>query len=295
VVHAVSLPGEKMPIVADAADGIERAETGAGVFEVREAVHGDRLAGLIDGGRGGARPARKLNRKEMLVVKYEYHPAAVMFPMMTEQERGELVDDIKEHGLLEPIILCDGTILDGRNRYECCRSAGVEPQFREIQCDDPVAYVMSHNYHRRQMTASQRGMVAARARKYYDAQAKEREAKTHFGANPAGPVTVPEPEKGDSRDQVGKLMHVGGSTVDKATKVLKSGNTELIRQVDEGCITVSVAAQKLAANPRRMPLQIATGMRYAKIAIVQLEKIGANDTQRQQALQYVQEWIGAQL
>ena len=46
------------------------------------------------------------------------HPAAEAFPMMDDGRYGELLADIRENGQREPITLCDGMILDGRNRYK---------------------------------------------------------------------------------------------------------------------------------------------------------------------------------
>jgi len=67
-------------------------------------------------------------------------------------EFGQLVDDLREHGLLQPIVLHEGRILDGRNRYRACQHAGVEPRFEEWDGESPTAYVLSLNLHRRHLT-----------------------------------------------------------------------------------------------------------------------------------------------
>src|SRR5690242_15540692 len=55
----------------------------------------------------------------------EYHPAAALFPLMDVDgpEFGELVADVREHGLQQPIVLHEGKILDGRNRHRACQHA----------------------------------------------------------------------------------------------------------------------------------------------------------------------------
>lgn len=95
--------------------------------------------------------------------RIEFHPIAQIFPMPERSALGEVTADIRKHGLREPIWLYpDGRILDGRNRYLACCQTGVEPLFQTYTGDDPVAFSISLNLHRRHLNESQRAVVAAR-------------------------------------------------------------------------------------------------------------------------------------
>jgi hypothetical protein len=52
--------------------------------------------------------------------KFEYHPAANLFPLMDPESKEfkDLVENIRQKGQVEPAVLHDGKILDGRNRHE---------------------------------------------------------------------------------------------------------------------------------------------------------------------------------
>lgn len=93
----------------------------------------------------------------------EIHEAATVFPMLPEDELADLAADIKANGLIHPIVLdADGALIDGRNRLAACRMAGVEPAFTNLNGTDPVAYVLSANVARRNLTKGQRAMAVAR-------------------------------------------------------------------------------------------------------------------------------------
>jgi DNA-binding Lrp family transcriptional regulator len=93
------------------------------------------------------------------VKEYAFHPIANMFPLLEGGEFNALVEDIRAHGLQQDIVLYEGMILDGRNRYRASLEAGVEPRFREMlfgSYADAVAYVIGANILRRHLTAEQR-------------------------------------------------------------------------------------------------------------------------------------------
>ena len=92
----------------------------------------------------------------------QFHPLAQTFPLMEDAELKALAADIDAHGLVEPIILYENQILDGRNRYRACREAGVEPTYRPFMGDDPFAFVVSANLHRRHLTIDQKRDLAAK-------------------------------------------------------------------------------------------------------------------------------------
>lgn len=170
----------------------------------------------------------------------QYHEAANLFPMDTDSIQ-DLADDIRKNGQLNPIELMGGKILDGRRRWAACQLAGVDPVTTEVNPSDPFAYSISLNLHRRHLTVGQRAMIGDRVREHYDQQAKERQAilngKTQLQEN------LPEASKGQSRDQVGKLVGVSGKNIDYARKVREQGEPELIQAVEEGRVAISAAAR----------------------------------------------------
>lgn len=96
-----------------------------------------------------------------LLEEKNWHPAANMFPLLDEGELAGLASSIQQEGLLEPIVLLDGVVLDGRNRLRACELAGVEPQFVEWDGEgSPEEWVATKNSVRRNLSQSQKAYAA---------------------------------------------------------------------------------------------------------------------------------------
>lgn len=95
-------------------------------------------------------------------LRMEFHPLAEVFPMFSAQELDELARDIKANGLKEAIVVYEGKILDGRNRYLACKIAKVEPRINEYQGKDPIAFLLGQNLYRYHFSTKERAEIAAK-------------------------------------------------------------------------------------------------------------------------------------
>jgi ParB-like chromosome segregation protein Spo0J len=180
----------------------------------------------------------------LAVQLHNSHPLANLFPLMRPEALQELTDDIREHGLHEPIILFDDKVLDGRNRERACGWAEVEPRYVQFDGNEAQALdlVVSLNLRRRHLSTSQRGMVAAK-----------------IATMRQGQRTDLSPIGGMSQAAAAKALNVGKRSVERAAIVHHHGSPELVEAVEAGIVPVSTAAE-LAREPVERQREIVVSM-----------------------------------
>lgn len=188
-------------------------------------------------------------------VNYEFHEYAEIFDLMDGERFDKLVADIEKNGQIVPIVLYEGKILDGRNRYRACLAANVTPVFTEWSGDGLATdHVWSLNAERRHLEGGARKLAAGRYSIAHEAEAKKRQG----GSGRFGSVqNCTEPEYGSSRDKAAEKFGVSARTVSSAAKVIKDGAPELQKAVNDNKVSVS-AASEIATLPREeQPLIVA--------------------------------------
>src|SRR5262245_6779649 len=155
----------------------------------------------------------------------EPHPFAEVFPPLDGEAFNALVKDIEARDQQEPIWVDEGKILDSRNRYRACQILGREPEVREFTGKDAMGFVLSANLHRRHLNESQRAMVGAKL------------ASLVMGANQHTK------EIGLSAKSAADLLNVSTASIERAKVILKSGDTEIIKDVTAGKTSVTAGAE----------------------------------------------------
>lgn len=194
----------------------------------------------------------------------EFHPSANLFPALwlTDKESYQkLCDDIASNGLLEPIWLHDGLIIDGRNRYMACRDVGVEPAFREWSGEGGsiTQFVISLNMNRRHLNSSQRAMIAFHALPLLEAEAKERQ-RTAGGDRKSEEYQESVNQKIDEREQskqsLDQAAEMAGTNRQYVSdiKAISKKAPELLPKIEAGTLTIPEAKRQMT-EPQPQPKQ----------------------------------------
>jgi len=171
-----------------------------------------------------------------------FHEYAQLFPLIRGDDYQALLDDIDTHGQRAPIVLYEGKILDGRNRYRVCEDLLIEPRTEEYTGEDALGYVLSLNLYRRQLTVAQRALIAAELSSLRGTSAITVDLeKAGAGELEAAKMAI---------EEAAKVLGVSPRSVSSACKVVRDGTKELLDAVKAGEVSVSAAEQvaKLDAN-----------------------------------------------
>lgn len=155
------------------------------------------------------------------------HPLSAAYPAMPEADLLALAEDVKAHGLHEPVTMFEGMVLDGWHRCQACQIAGVEIRTIEFDGEDPRAFVVSKNAHRRHLSQSQKAAAAAIVYQWRPR------------GNPAFSNSAPGAELGVG--DVAKVAGVSERTLRQAAVAVEAGLGEAVRN---GEMSAKAAAAK---------------------------------------------------
>jgi hypothetical protein len=118
-----------------------------------------------------------------MAVDYQFHAFANEYDLLEGDDLEALADDIAANGQREPIIVYQGKILEGRNRWNACKLRGIDPWVETLpEKLDPASFVVSKNDHRRHDAGTQaRKRRVDRIKRIVDARKNGQSLRTIAG------------------------------------------------------------------------------------------------------------------
>lgn len=208
------------------------------------------------------------------------------------------MEDIKRNGQRDPIVMTEGMVLDGRNRYQACHFLGVEPittQWEDTSGLGPVAYVVSKNIHRRHLDPGQRALIWSLAKSLneeIEERARRRQQSTAIkDGKPPVSANLRSPQPSKASDEIAKLSGASSRTQEHAKRVVDSGVPELVEAVKNGSAAVSAASEITSLPADRIRQIIAEDRVAEEAAEIRRSKRGPKE-RAQEASSHVDFLVG---
>jgi ParB-like chromosome segregation protein Spo0J len=184
------------------------------------------------------------------VESMEFHEVANIFPLMDGEQFRDLCTDIASNGLIEPIWVWQGKIIDGRNRYRACVELGLPTECREYRGTEEglLPFVLALNLKRRHLTASQRAAVAVDVEAMLAKQAKERQIRKPV--NSVFQLFEKQNEPIHAAKQAAHMLNTNTQYVVDAKKI-KEQEPRVFEQVLAGNLTLKEAKKEIRTQEKK--------------------------------------------
>ena len=176
---------------------------------------------------------------------------------MSSAEFSALVEDIRENGQKEPVLMFEGLVVDGRHRWSACAAIGIPPASVDWDGDEEtlIRHIVSTNLHRRHLSATDRAILAANYANL------PRGTNRHSVLDPSADGTSLR-----QRDAAA-LFGVSDASITRAKRVAAKGSRELVAALRGGEISLAEAARvaNLPKAAQNAILEAAATIRVRKI------------------------------
>jgi len=168
-----------------------------------------------------------------------------LIPPLANDEYQQLEQNLVNDGCLHELIVWDGTIIDGHNRYEICQKHGIPFKVRNW-CfdarDDAKEWIIRNQFGRRNISDYQRSALALELKEIIAARAKANQKNHGFTApGKTLPQNSAEVKRIETREELAKVAGVSHDTIHKVEAIEKNAPEPVKELAKSGVISISAA------------------------------------------------------
>lgn len=147
-----------------------------------------------------------------------HHEITTLTPPLSKVTDDLLGESIGQLGVLMPVVYLEGRLIDGRARMRWAQHHGKKCPSIRLTSGDPKSLTIALQLARRHLSSSQRAMLAAKLSTW----------------RPGRPSKTRPQDDVFSRDKLAQMADVSTKSIDRARRVLASGQDDLVREVEAG-------------------------------------------------------------
>lgn len=160
-----------------------------------------------------------------------------LIPPLSQEELKQLEENIKSDGCRDALVIWDGVIIDGHNRYKICQENDIPFETEEMEFNsrgEVTEWIIRNQFGRRNLSFAQRSELALKLKPVIRERAKEKQITSTGGESPQLLPNSAKAVKTDTRKELAKIAGVSPDTIWKTEKILSKGTPEQIDRARKG-------------------------------------------------------------
>ena len=187
----------------------------------------------------------------MIKIKKEFKS---LIPDLTKEEFKQLEQNCLDEGIREKILVWNGFIIDGHNRYEISLKWNLEIQTETKHFKDEEAvkeWMILNQFGRRNLSNYQRSVLALQLEEVFSKKAKEnlKASGENFGK---GLAKLPKAiSKINTREELSKVAQVGERTLGMVKKIQEKATEEVKAKLSTGEVSINSVYQDIKKEEKK--------------------------------------------
>jgi len=176
-----------------------------------------------------------------------------LIPPLSEDERAQLEQNIVADGkCIDAIILWEGIIIDGHNRFEICMKHGIEFEITEMPFSsrsEAMVWILNNQLGRRNLTDAARIELALAKAELLREKARQKQSRAGGDKKGDESLLAKTTKSTDGPVHVRKIVAddagVGERTLHRYMDIKQNGSPELVNRVKSGELKIGTAHRML--------------------------------------------------
>ena len=177
----------------------------------------------------------------MIEIKEEFKK---LIPALTAEEFKQLEENILKDGIRDPLVLWNGYLIDGHNRYQIAFKHGLEYKTIDKEFKDQSEvkeWMINNQFGRRNLSNYQRSVLALELESVFSKRAKEQQVRKPEFVLPM----LAEQKPIDTRKELAKIANVSHGTLDKVKQIQTNSSDEVKEKLISGDMSINQAYQEI--------------------------------------------------
>jgi DNA modification methylase len=179
-----------------------------------------------------------------------------LIPPLTREEYQQLESNVLAEGIREAILIWNGTVVDGHNRYNIAQHHGLEYDTSEIyfkSLDECKEWMILNQFGRRNLSNYQRSVLALELEQVFRDKAKANQAVQYKGSSL--PQKSAEVKPIETRKELAKVANVSHDTIAKVKVIESKANDGVKAKLQTGEVSINQVYQEIKKQEKSEILQ----------------------------------------